>query len=169
MQVQPVMRTTDVYGGFWLRCGAYLIDNLILFVPSFVIQFLSNMTFGAERGPLVGVVMSMFLGFFYFGLLQAQMEGSFGKRIMGLRLVGPTYERLTLGQTTLRYVVHFASAMVLCLGYLWVSWDEKKRAWHDLACGSQVVKKEYLEQVRGQMQQSQALLPAPGSSDLRAA
>lgn len=159
-------------GGFWLRAIAYVVDSLILLVPNLIIAQGSQELFGPEMGPIWGVLMTGFFGFFYFGLLQSQMEGSFGKKMLGLTLVSTSFEKLTLRQTIVRFLMGRVSGLALGIGYFSVAWDPQKRSWHDKVAGTRVLRADYVRAQRATRAASvtplRALPPAP-TSDQRAA
>ena len=51
-----------------------------------------------------------------------------------------TGDKPTVGQSIIRYIGYYISALPLGLGYFWALFDEKNRTWHDLIAGTVVVK-----------------------------
>jgi uncharacterized RDD family membrane protein YckC len=47
---------------------------------------------------------------------------------------------LSWGQCIGRYFAYFLSFLGLCLGFMWVGWDERKQGWHDKLAGTLVVR-----------------------------
>jgi uncharacterized RDD family membrane protein YckC len=51
-----------------------------------------------------------------------------------------TGSSLSVGQSLVRYVGYFVSAIPFCLGLIWVGFDSKKQGWHDKIAGTVVVR-----------------------------
>jgi uncharacterized RDD family membrane protein YckC len=65
-----------------------------------------------------------------------------GKRLLGLRVVDAKGNRLGLWRSLLReFPGKLLSVSFLGLGFLWVTWDRRKRGWHDYLGRSYVVRK----------------------------
>ncbi len=62
-----------------------------------------------------------------------------GMRAWRLRLVSDDGDKVTLRQALVRYAVAILSWLVLGLGFLWILFDGKKRAWHDIASRTRLV------------------------------
>lgn len=135
-------------GGFWLRVVATLVDGVILFLPNLLIQRSSSIVFGMEAAPFAAFGINSFLALIYYGPLQAFMQGTFGKRIVGLALVTENFEQLTLSQAMVRYAMSIVSGVTFGLGYLWVAWDENKQSWHDRVAGTLVLRRDCLAKAR---------------------
>ena len=70
-------------------------------------------------------------------------KGTPGKLIMNIQVIDEeSGSSLTIGKSILRYIGYLVSTIPLGLGYLWVLFDKKNRAWHDMIAGSVVIKKQ---------------------------
>lgn len=47
--------------------------------------------------------------------------------------------KMSFKKAILRFFAAFVSALPLCLGYLWIMFDKRGRAWHDVWCKTYVV------------------------------
>lgn len=154
-----------VYGGFWLRFVAYLIDGVILGIPfGLVVMVLFVMLggFGLMMHRRVGdprvaaaVLGPMFLGFlfamllfvglqwlYFAGLESSEREATFGKSAMSLRVTGLDGQRLSFGHATGRFFSKVISGLIpLGIGYIMAGFTEKKQALHDMIAGTLVVRK----------------------------
>ncbi|MBZ5621726.1 MAG: RDD family protein [Acidobacteriia bacterium] len=65
---------------------------------------------------------------------------SFGKRIMGLRVVPETAEGLSLLRSLGRFLLKYTLSMVLFLGGLWILFNRGRKSWHDMILRTRVVK-----------------------------
>lgn len=122
--------TTGEYADFWTRFGGWLIDVLILIIPSFVLN--------VSIFPFVG---GLLIDFLYHWLLIAYWDGqTIGKRVVGVRVTrpdgSPVDPALAAGRAAMRIVSGFA----LGLGFLWAAWDPERRTWHDSVADTRVFK-----------------------------
>jgi uncharacterized RDD family membrane protein YckC len=64
-----------------------------------------------------------------------------GKMFLGLRVLGPDGRNPGFWRTVLRDGLGKpVSAVVLCLGYLWMLWDGEQQTWHDKIAGTRVIR-----------------------------
>jgi uncharacterized RDD family membrane protein YckC len=130
-QAGPVV--TYVPAGFGIRLGAYLIDAVIVFVPSVFLQL--------ALGQVLGGLLGWPLGALYYVYFWSNHAATPGKMMLGLRVVmAETGEYMDAGQAILRYVGYIVSGLALGLGFLWIIWDPKKQGWHDKIAKTTVVK-----------------------------
>ncbi len=151
---EPAMRVTiepGHRGGFWLRAVATIIDGFCLLIPNVMMTWASAVVFPPDFLAIGNFAVSMILNLFYFGFIQTALEGSPGKRVMGLTLVSESLGKLTLSQTMMRWFVHMVGTYAMGLGLLWVAWDKRKQGWHDKAAKTLVLRTDFVQQVRRQM------------------
>lgn len=119
------------YAGFQRRFGALL---LALLVDLFV--------FAVLRAVGVGEYLSeLFVAWFLIHHVGLVAEGgSFGHRLLGLRVVRVDGGRVGVIMAAVRFVVEIASLLPLGLGMLWMLDQRQRRTWHDLAAGTIVVR-----------------------------
>ena len=77
----------------------------------------------------------LIIGAYYVGLW-ALTGATVGKWLLGLRIVGPDGNPPTIGRSVIRFIGYGLSAIVFFLGYIWVLFDEERRAWHDDLAGT---------------------------------
>lgn len=63
------MPNQQMWGGFWTRFLAYVIDSAIIFIPNTLITRGAAAMLGQDQGSILGLVVSMFFELFYFGIL----------------------------------------------------------------------------------------------------
>lgn len=138
--VIPVAPSAVVYGSFFERFVAVLIDGVLVGLASGVISVI----FGAmgDFGKTLGSLVSMALSLGYYVYFVSQKGQTLGKKAMNLRVQNEeTGQNLDVVSAILREVVgKFLSGIVLFLGYFWMLWDNKKQTWHDKLGKSVVVK-----------------------------
>jgi uncharacterized RDD family membrane protein YckC len=144
------------YAGFLPRFAAVLIDLLVLliiitplvfffskgaYLPGFdpegdVAAQLANIPFDWSY-LLINDLLPMVLVIFFW----IRFRGTPGKQLMSCEVVdATTFNNLTLGQAIIRYLGYYLSSLPLCLGFLWVIWDKKKRGFHDLLAHTVVIR-----------------------------
>jgi uncharacterized RDD family membrane protein YckC len=144
------------YASFWQRFGAWVIDLLVLLVPSLVLfyalggfvayehmmaQLQANPDMGkalqdyafATRGANVAVTV---LGFLYYTLFEAsKWQGTPGKLALRLRVTDLEGHGLTLGRAAGRNVVrllNLITGLIPFVCYIAVAWTQRRQGLHDL-------------------------------------
>jgi uncharacterized RDD family membrane protein YckC len=150
--VQPSMK----YAGFWIRFVAYLIDGLVLYIPSIGISFVfmffglaSETAIGGTGGEiangfiqLVSYGIRFVLGLLYFSLMESSKnQGTLGKMALGLKVVDYNGNRISFGKALGRYLSKLVSELILLIGYFMIGFTEKKQGLHDMMVNTYVVKK----------------------------
>jgi uncharacterized RDD family membrane protein YckC len=119
-----------IHAGFWRRCAAYLIDSLILLIPSFILNSV----------PVLGLLTSLIGRWLYFALMESSpSQATLGKRAMGLNVTDGNGQRIGFGQATGRYFGGAISMILLYVGYMLAGWTARKQALHDLMADTCVV------------------------------
>ncbi|MEK4508489.1 RDD family protein [Paenibacillus sp. FSL K6-2524] len=115
--------------GFWVRLLAFLIDCVILEILTWFSPF--------------NWVAEWILSFLYFTLLPCTAwQGTVGKLILSVKIVDEEGEKISYLRSIGRYLARFISAIILCIGFIMIAFNEKKRGLHDLMAGTYVIKKE---------------------------
>lgn len=83
----------------------------------------------------------MVLFFFLYNIAFVSWKGAtVGKIFLKIKVVNCDYGKLGFGRVLLRETVgRILSAIVFYSGYLWIVFDENKKAWHDKLSGSYVI------------------------------
>jgi uncharacterized RDD family membrane protein YckC len=116
-------------GGFWIRLAAYVIDQFIIFFPCTVLALACRSIWGSHYSTPYLFISTAF-SLFYFGLLQPYLEGSIGKKLLGLALVTENGETLTLKDALIRGLTKY------------------RQGWHDKIAKTLVVRKRFLDSYR---------------------
>lgn len=120
-----------VYGGFWIRFAAYIIDMLTIGIPVAVLTALD---------PSL-IVLAYVVPPVYFVVTWATTGRTFGMTLCGLRVVRSTDGgRVNLGSAMVRLVGLIVAAVPLEAGLVWAAFDERKRGWHDMIAGTMVIR-----------------------------
>ncbi len=138
-----------VYGGFWIRFLAVLIDGIALGIVNLVIQSVTNtrITNPADVSNLplimtsVGIsfTISMTLNLLYEAFFLVQYGATPGKMIFKLKVITPEGGGITWGRAIGRYFAKILSGITLLIGYIMAAFDPEKRALHDYIAGTRVI------------------------------
>lgn len=145
------------FAGFGLRFGAYLIDIIPLVFISFIIFYIyagsdlfseKNMGIALNINTIgdiplrVGVrYLSFFMWIIYCTIMEvSSYEGTFGKRMLGIKVTDENGNRLTLGRSIARNLTKIISYFLIGLGFIWILFNKKRRGWHDMIAKTFVIK-----------------------------
>ena len=150
---------TVVYGGFWIRFLAAIIDGIILMVVGSIVQFallgslvaIPQPQAGADPmvyiGSMLGALgiawlINTVIGCCYEALFVSKLSATPGKMALGLKVLRPDGSRVSLGRAAGRYFAKMLSAIILMIGYIMAGFDAQKRALHDMICDTRVIKSQ---------------------------
>lgn len=150
---------TVVYGGFWIRFLAAIIDGIILMVVGSIVQFallgslvaIPQPHAGADPMVYIGSMLGALgiawlintaLGCCYEAFFVAKLSATPGKMALGLKVLRPDGSRVSLGRAAGRYFAKMLSAIILMIGYIMAGFDAQKRALHDMICDTRVIKSQ---------------------------
>ncbi|MEV0249995.1 RDD family protein [Nocardia sp. NPDC050712] len=133
-----------------VRIGARVIDTLIVLIP---VNIIMSVIYGSGSGFFVGVsVLGSIALTLYFVLMETQQGTTLGKKLLGLRVLGPGGAPKVTAEQSLKRNLYAILYVVPCIGqiaaiglviYMMIttSQDPNKQGWHDkFAGGTQVVK-----------------------------
>jgi uncharacterized RDD family membrane protein YckC len=139
------------YAGVTSRLIAMLIDRVLLLVmtgivfvlllPIIIVGGVVVMPFGIFPGiPFTIASLYLVLAWLYFAAMDSSTRGAtYGKRLMGLRVVGEDGQRISFSRATVRYGMSLVSATIFLLGYLMAFVTSKKQTLHDMVAESVVI------------------------------
>lgn len=138
-----------VYAGFCVRLAAFLVDSLIvgiglmfIKVPVWIVSFgtgnllTRDFIFSYSALDIVCYVLTLC----YFALLTYFTGSTLGKKLFHLRVVSNEDRMPTFFEIVFRESVgRFLSKLILCVGYIMVGADKRKRGLHDILSDTYVV------------------------------
>ena len=137
----PVQR----YAGFGRRVGAFLVDMVLAYAVLFVVGAVW-ITQRMKESPQLDTWLILLypavwgLGWLYWaGLESSGLQGTLGKRAVGLMVTDLAGQRISFGRATGRYFGKILSAMLFYVGFLMAAFTDKKQALHDMLSGTLVV------------------------------
>ena len=144
-----------VYGGFWIRFVAIVIDGIIIAIPIIVVAVIVGATIGftsasqnattqqtnAAANGATGIVQLLAIviqaGYFIYFWSRGQ---TLGMRLFRLRVVDAnTYQPISVGKAVVRFIGYYISALVCYIGLIWAAFDGRKQGWHDKIAGTVVL------------------------------
>jgi len=136
-----------VYGGFWIRFLAVIIDGIALWIVNYAIQTATGtrITNPRDLGSVMGsiglnFIVSVALSLFYEAFFLVQYGATPGKMVLRLKVITPDGGRISWGRAIGRYFAKWLSGITLGIGYIMAGFDSEKRALHDYIAGTRVIR-----------------------------
>lgn len=144
--------------GLWRRAFAFAADALLLALLVFLLRSIASLayeealtravldaegrTFALYRAwhGFARDALGLGVPFVYFVLQEGAGGATFGKRLLGIRVLGPGGRRAGLFRALVRNVGKPASFGCCCAGVLLVAFTARKRAFHDWIAGTDVLR-----------------------------
>ncbi|NOU92799.1 RDD family protein [Paenibacillus sp. LMG 31456] len=127
------------YAGFWIRCGATLLDGICL--QTVFIIFHLMLGYSLLEPPFAISMLESFLACVYYIVMTVIWGQTLGKMALGIKVIRNDGAPNTWGIIILREVIgKFISGIIFCVGYMMAGWDDKKRALHDRMFATRVVR-----------------------------
>ncbi|MFD6463701.1 RDD family protein, partial [Streptomyces roseolus] len=133
-----------------VRVGARVIDTLIVLIP---VNIIMGLIYGSGTGFFIGVsVLGALALTAYFVLMETQQGTTLGKKLLGLRVLGPGGAPKVTAEQSIKRNLYALLYVLPCIGdiasialmiyiMITISQDPNKQGWHDkFAGGTQVVK-----------------------------
>ena len=151
----------SIYGGFWIRLLAHLIDHIILgavAAPLFFVTVLPSIIRVAQQADrdqepspemIITIISSAFVyialafvgQWLYEALLtSSSWQGTIGKRVLRLKVVDEAGNRISFGRATGRFFAKILSSMFFCIGFIMIGFTDRKRGLHDMLANTLVMK-----------------------------
>ncbi len=126
-----------VFAVFYFLLG--FDDTLSLYfdnknTPTYRLEYLKIRNWIRDISFLVWVVYCTFME-------SSDKQGTFGKSLMGIKVVNDKGEKMTLHQSFIRNISKILSYFALSLGFIWILFDRKRQGWHDKISNTYVVDK----------------------------
>lgn len=135
------------YVGFWLRVGASLVDALLTALVCWpFVTLVYGWAYWTDDALVAGP--ADFLISWVFPAMATiafwiHWQATPGKMAISARIVDArTGRAASNAQLVGRYFAYFASALPLCVGFIWAACDSRKQGWHDKLSGTVVIRKK---------------------------
>jgi uncharacterized RDD family membrane protein YckC len=149
------------YAGFTDRTAAFILDAIIVSTIYFYLlegvvfagKFIGPLFFSASAAafdepemPVIlgsavaGVLLLILLCWLYSaGVTSSQYGGTFGKMIMGMKVVDTSGDRISFGRATVRFIAKIFSGLILFIGFFMIHFSPAKQGLHDRFAGTYVI------------------------------
>jgi uncharacterized RDD family membrane protein YckC len=129
-----------IYGGFWMRVGAWIIDVIILSVAEAILVAFES-SGSAFASPGSNILVSVVGVWLYFALLESsQKQATLGKMALGMKVTDGGGNRVTFGRASGRHFGKIISLLTLYVGFLMAGWTARRQALHDIMADTLVVR-----------------------------
>ena len=138
-----VLPGTMVYGGFWIRFVAKVVDGIIVGVVNQLLMVVLGSAIGSSQEPTAFFVvwlLSMALPAVYTTFFLGKYGATLGKMACGLKVVTADGGKVSYGRALGRHLAEILSSLILLIGYIMAAFDEQKRTLHDHICNTRVIK-----------------------------
>ncbi len=141
---------TILYGGFWIRVVAKIIDGLIqgVFGMLLVLAFLPFLSFEGGASDTTSFLLwggvqggSLLFALAYTVFFLGKYGATPGKMAVGLKVVTSEGDPIDYKRSAARYFAEILSGLICYIGYIMVAFDDERRALHDRLCDTRVVYK----------------------------
>ncbi|WP_158880843.1 RDD family protein [Rhodanobacter sp. L36] len=168
MAATPLPQTTTAaledHAGFWKRVAAYILDFIILLIPSTIIQKMMGSDAAQETMKQTIMAtpndMQVFVAAYqqyyatmwpallivtvvtwiYFAACESSTwQATVGKLALGIRVVDEQGGRISFLRATGRFFAKYLSSLIILIGFLMVAWTRRKQGLHDIICNTLVL------------------------------
>jgi uncharacterized RDD family membrane protein YckC len=132
------------YGGFWIRGVALMIDGIgFTTVWLLIVYLIFGTVIQTQPGLarfIIQEVVSTGIGVAYYVVFWSRFGATPGQMALGLKVVTPDGNRISVGRAIGRYFALLLSSLTLGIGFMMAGWDSEKRALHDRIAGTRVIR-----------------------------
>ncbi|WP_328802527.1 RDD family protein [Paenibacillus sp. LX16] len=154
--------TKRIYGGFWIRTAAFLIDLIIMTLLVILVGSMLSITpdlLGIEETGFIlefliwmPLIFWLVLPWLYCGLWESsKVQATPGKLVFSLVVVDKEGKRLGFLHASGRYWIKAISFVIVHIIYIVVAFTAKKQGLHDLCSNTLVVNKKELQRHEQQL------------------
>ena len=143
---QDVSENAVKYAGFWVRVGAALIDTIffmMLVLPVLYTMYGEEYFTSTEQvyWGIGDLLMNYVVPAIIVIVFWTYRSATPGKIILNMKIVdAETGEQPSTGKLIIRYLGYYVSAIPMCIGLMWVGFDERKQGWHDKLANTVVIR-----------------------------
>lgn len=136
-----------VYAGFWRRFAALLIDGIVIGVLfgliatpiEHILPSLDPVLAHVLQSGLGIVILYLGIGIYFILMESSRLQGTLGKRLVGIRVTDMKGDRITLLRATGRTLAKVLNAGTFYVGFLIAAFTEQKQGLHDVLASTLVL------------------------------
>jgi uncharacterized RDD family membrane protein YckC len=131
------------YAGFWIRLASGVIDFIVLIFLFYLVYtsikaFIPHEPF---RSILIILIFaSWFIEIMYVTGFWVWRGQTPGKMAMGIKVIRTDSSPITIPHAFLRYLGYIVCTLTICIGFIWIAFDDRKQGLHDKMADTYVVK-----------------------------
>jgi uncharacterized RDD family membrane protein YckC len=144
-----------LYGGFFRRLGAFVIDCVAIFFFAALVAVMALIGYKVglaahgrsiswDNAPPLMIFLTFgwsLLATAYFVVFHGMEGKTIGKWLCGLRVVGSDRQAISYRCALLRWIGSFGfGCATIGLSFLWILWSPEKRGWHDFLARTWVIR-----------------------------
>jgi len=143
------------YCGFWRRFSAWVVDKIIIFafisilviLVSFVPYIILWEFFGIDITPeldfwIAVLIITIIFDWLYHAIFESsKLKATPGKLLMRMAVLDKNLKRISFNKANIRYWGKLLSSLFLFIGFIEISFTEKKQGLHDFIAGTLVVRR----------------------------
>src|ERR1700724_587974 len=133
---QPLTAENAPKAGFWMRAIAYIIDGIIIALPSLA---LGSAILHADATTRAGINLVIEITYFLYFWSSYGKGQTIGMQLLHMKVVKTDGSLLSVTGALVRFVGLIIASIPFCLGIIWVGIDAKKQGWHDKMAGTYLV------------------------------
>jgi uncharacterized RDD family membrane protein YckC/uncharacterized protein YneF (UPF0154 family) len=140
---ERVIYNRQDYCGFWRRFAANLLDGLVLGMAYNVVKkilYVMASLSGTDYFGFSEWMLCTIIFWAYMIWLKGYRGATPGYYALGIRIVSINGAHVNVKQILIRIISSFFSAIPFGLGYIWITIDADRQAWHDKIAGTYVIK-----------------------------
>lgn len=152
-RTESVLAGPRVYGGFWARAMAKIVDAAITMVLCLGLDFVLEAAIWGGKVPVMDdldaflryqgtlLLWNVVLAIVYQVVFIRRYAATPGKLLLGLELIRADGSALTTGRIIGRYFAESISGLLLGIGFLLAAVDEEHRTLHDTLVDTRVIRR----------------------------
>ena len=113
----------QIYGGFWQRFMAGIIDLIILIVIEVILIFI----------PIIGWILSFFVTWLYFAIQHSSTkQATFGMRALDIKITNEKHGKIGFWRASGNFYLTVFSSLILLIGFFMIAFTSRKQGLHNL-------------------------------------
>ena len=133
--------------GFWRRCFATLIDQIIICIFFFIIASILAVIYGPDSlqildNEILARIIGISLNTLYSSVFESSSkQATLGKQMMRILVIGMDGKPITFPRAVARRLLSYLSAIMFGFGYIMVFFNKTKQTGHDILAKTLDVRK----------------------------